>query len=648
MNNLHDFAYDAFQLKAIEAVQGDTSVLVAAPTGAGKTVIADHVIMQALEQRRPVIYTAPIKALSNQKYREFSARYGDLVGILTGDVAINARAPLRIMTTEIYRNTLLDEPDQIEDVAWVIFDEVHYLDDEERGTVWEESIILTPLRTRLLCLSATVPNIEELAAWMTQTLGRPTSVIVETKRPVPLHLRYQCQGQIVETWKEARELLYVPRVRRSRWPDQRRHAHVAPNRLSPLIKYIREQDGLPCIYFAFGRRRTEELAEEVLGYLFLPPDQHSVVERRFNELCARYDLTHEPSAQRLRPFIRHGVAYHHAGMLPTLKEVVEQLFTARLLQLIFTTETFALGINMPARTVVFDSLRKYYPSGFDTLRPREFQQMAGRAGRRGMDDEGFVYVRLTPAQNRPDEVQHALFSESAPVFSQFNASYATLLNLYELHGEKVVELYPKTLHYFQASKRRRRQALERFINRLNVLKESGCIRRERLTVRGDFARWMFGYELYLSELFETGLLDRFSPHELAFALSCLVYEPRRGVPQSRYVPKQFAWVLRELQRTHTVIAHLEDRHDIEPVAPPPHPQLGGALEVWMKGAAFDKAVSAGELDEGELVRYLRMIIQLLRQLAQAPHTSDRLRAVARDARMLIDRGVVDAERQLRA
>ncbi|MCX7846540.1 MAG: DEAD/DEAH box helicase [bacterium] len=648
MRNLHEFAYDRFQREAIEAVQGEESVLVAAPTGAGKTVIADHVILQALEQQRPVIYTAPIKALSNQKYREFSARYGDLVGIVTGDVAINPRAPVRIMTTEIYRNTLLDEPDQIEDVAWVIFDEVHYLDDEERGTVWEEAILLTPLRTRILCLSATVPNIEEIAGWMEEVLGRRTKVIVETKRPVPLHLRFQCQGRIVERWKEARELLHVARVRGMRWRGRGVHVHGAPNRLSELIKYIRGQDGLPCIYFAFGRRRTEELAEEVLGYLFLPAEQHAVVERRFEELCRRFDVLREPSAQRLRPLIRHGVAYHHAGMLPTLKEVVEQLFTARLLQLIFTTETFALGINMPARSVVFDSLRKYYPSGLEALRPREFQQMAGRAGRRGLDTEGFVYVRLTPGQNRPEEVQHTLFAGSAPVVSQFNASYATLLNLYELHGEQVVELYPKTLHYYQASKRRRREALERFIHRLDVLKESGCIRQGELTVRGDFARWMFGYELYLSELFERGLLDRFSAHELAFALSCLVYEPRRGVPQPRQIPAQFGWVVRELERTHRVIAALEDRHDIEPVAPPPHPQLGGALDVWLKGGGFERAVEVSAVDEGELVRYFRMIIQLLRQLAQAPHTSDKLRGSAREARELIDRGVVDAERQLRA
>ncbi len=643
---LHDFPYDAYQREAIAAVAGTTSLLVAAPTGAGKTVIADYVIADALARQRPVIYTAPIKALSNQKYRDFPSQYGDLVGIVTGDVAINARAPLRIMTTEIYRNTLLDQPDQIEDAAWVIFDEVHYLDDEERGTVWEESLMLTPPRTRMLCLSATVPNVAELAAWMEQVLERPTTVVIETKRPVPLQFRYQCQGEIFTRWKDVKEQGYR-HFRGGRY-ERGLERHVIPNRLSQLVKVIRTQDELPCIYFAFGRRRTEELADEVLGYTFLSPAQQLDIERRYRLLCERYGVLHEPSARRLLTFIRHGVAYHHAGMLPTLKEIVEQLFNAKLIPLIFTTETFALGINMPARTVVFDSLRKYYATGFGPLRPRDFYQMAGRAGRRGMDTEGFVYVRLVPSQVKLDEVQYSLFGQPEPVISQFNASYATILNLYERYGERVLELYPRTLHCFQASKQQRKRARQRFLDRLDVLKDAGCIRHEKLTSKGNFARWMFGYELYLAHLFEQGLLDRFSQHELAFALSCLVFEPRPNAQFARGVPHQFGWVARALSRTFHAIHAIEDAHDIDPGAPPPKPQLGSAIEVWIKGGDFSDAVEACGVDEGELVRYLRMVIQLLRQLQQAPFTSDKLRTTARDARIMLDRGVVDAERQLRA
>jgi superfamily II RNA helicase len=663
---LHDYTYDPFQEQAIAAVNGDTSILVAAPTGAGKTAIADHVIVHALAQGRHVIYTAPIKALSNQKYREFRAQYQDMVGIVTGDVVINAHAPLRIMTTEIYRNTLLDTPDQIEDAAWVIFDEVHYLDDEERGTVWEEAIMLTPPATRMLCLSATVPNVDELAAWMEEVLDRPTTVVVETQRPVPLHFRFQCQNQLLDSFRELKHVWYsTPHDgrsgrgragRRGHERDRRRTSgrrdtrgrRCVPNRLSQVMRQIRTNDELPCIYFAFGRRRTEELAEEVLGMVFLSTEEQDAVSARFQALCARYDITAEPSARRMLTFVRHGVAYHHAGMLPTLKEVVEQLFTARLLRLVFTTETFALGINMPARTVVFDNVRKYYASGFDTLHPRDFYQMAGRAGRRGMDAEGFVYIRLAPTRLKLDEVHHMLHGPHQPVLSQFDASYATLLNLYDIHGEQVVEMYPRTLHCFQASKRARKRARQRFAARLGILKAIRCIKGEQLTPKGHFARWMFGYELYLAELFEQGLLDRVDPFELSFALSCLVFQPRKGTHLPRDIPDKFGWVFRELRKVHRDVARLESKADVELSAEQPYAHLGGAIDLWLKGGEFDDAVEISRLDEGELVRALRMVIQLLRQLSQAPHTSNHLRTTARAARDALDRGVVDAERQLRA
>jgi superfamily II RNA helicase len=421
-----------------------------------------------------------------------------------------------------------------------------------------------------------------------------------------------------------------------------------PNRLSTLVRHIRTADELPCIYFAFGRRRTEELAEEVLGMVFLSAAEQDAITARYQALCARYGISAEPSARRMLDFVRHGVAFHHAGMLPTLKEVVEQLFTARLLRLVFTTETFALGINMPARTVVFDNLRKYYASGFDTLHPRDFYQMAGRAGRRGMDDEGFVYIRLVPARIKIDEVQHTLHGPHQPVLSQFDASYATLLNLYEIHGEQVVRMYPLTLHCFQASKRQRKRARQRFADRLGILKAVHCISKERLTPKGHFARWMFGYELYLAELFDAGLLDRFDQTELSFALACLVFEPRKGVHLPRDIPEKFGWVFRELKKVHRDVLGRESRAGVDISVHPPHPHLGGAIDLWIKGGEFGDAVETCMLDEGELVRALRMVIQLLRQLSQAPYTSDRLRAPARQARTALDRGVIDAERQLRA
>ncbi len=659
-NKLHNFEYDSFQKQAIDAVDNESSVLVSAPTGAGKTVIADYVIAKTLERGGNVIYTAPVKALSNQKYREFSEIYGDKIGIVTGDVSINSTAPVRIMTTEIYRNTLLEQLDNLKNVDWIIFDEVHYLDDLERGTVWEESIILTPLSTKLLCLSATVPNIDELADWMKTVLERPTVVVKENSRPVPLHFYYQCQNKIYSAWNDLKKWGYKGVAknfekfdrkkfnRRNRFQKKNSTKRLQQNRISSLMNHFIEQKKLPCIFFAFSRRRTEELAEEITRFEFLSPEEQNHVDNEYLKLCKRFDIVNEPSAKRLRKFVRFGIAFHHAGMLPTLKEVVEQLFNAKLLPVIFTTETFALGINMPARSVVFDNLRKYYSTGFDILHSRDLFQMAGRAGRRGMDDEGFVYLRLVPTRIKLNALQEVLFGTYKPVLSQFNASYATVLNLYEVHGDKIIELYQKTLHCFQASKRQQKRAIQRFSYRLDVLNETGCIRHKIITKKGKFACWMFGYELFLAELFESGLLDRFSEHELCFAMSCLVYEPRRGVYKPRVLPKQFRWVIRDLEKVYRKIHRTETIYQIEPPASPPHPHLAWALEDWLKGADFHSALEKSEMDEGEFVRYIRMVIQLLRLLSTAPHTSEKLRQTARNARKLIDRGVIDAERQLRS
>ncbi len=435
---------------------------------------------------------------------------------------------------------------------------------------------------------------------------------------------------------------------RNRFRDRSCRKRLPQNRISSLMSHFIKQNKLPCIFFAFSRRRTEELAEEVTRFEFLSPEQQSYVDGEYVKLCKRFDLLEEPSAKRLRKFVRFGIAFHHAGMLPTLKEVIEQLFNAKMISVIFTTETFALGINMPARTVVFDNLKKYYSTGFDILRSRDFYQMAGRAGRRGMDDEGFVYLRLVPTQIKINALHNVLFGKHLPVLSQFNASYATVLNLYEVHGEKIIELYQKTFHCFQASRRQQKRAIKRFSYRLDVLNETGCIRNKKITKKGKFACWMFGYELYLAELFETGLLDRFSPHELCFAMSCLVYEPRRGVYMPRVLPKQFKWVIREMEKTFRKIHKVETNYQIEPHAPPPHPHLGWALEDWLKGGDFHSALEKSGIDEGELVRYIRMIVQLLRLLSTAPHTSDKFRQTAREAKKLIDRGVIDAERQLRS
>jgi len=652
------FQLDPFQLQAIEWIEKEHSLLVSAPTGSGKTLIAEKAVEKALSRGEQVIYTAPIKALSNQKFRDFQERFGkEMVGILTGDVSINSGAPLLIMTTEIYRNCLFENAERIQKIGWVIFDEVHYLDDPQRGTVWEEALLFTPPEIRILALSATIPNVEELAAWIRQIHQRPIAVIEEAHRPVPLHFFFQCQGKILTNTKSLRKEGYLQRDNWQLSMRERRRGfqppRARPNRLHDLINHLIHEDQLPAIYFAFGRKRTATLAWEVAHFDLMRDAERRKIRALYDELLARYDLAGDKTAEEIRPLIEQGIAYHHAGMLPTLKEVIERLFTSRLLKLIFTTETFALGINMPARTVIFDELEKFYGTGFKTLTTRDFFQMAGRAGRRGMDPEGFVYCRIHPNDIAFPEVERILYGKPEPVRSQLNATYATLLNLYKMLGHRLLEIYPRSFHFFQSSKRKRDEGLDLLKNKLALLQEMGYITDQGttetqgvLTVKGEFAASIFGFELLLTEMYTDGALEQLDEAKLNVFLAGLIFEPRKNDEAPR-LNKEHAELLKMTQHYHRMIFKWESTFRVTPHTKPPYFHLARPIEAWTQGKDFEKICQMTSEDEGSLVRYIRMVIQLLREIANAPHASEGLKAKARRAREMIDRDVVDAEKQLR-
>ncbi len=655
------FEYDPFQRQAIALIDEGQSFIVAAPTGAGKTVIAEYAIETAMRQHKRAIYTAPVKALSNQKYRDFHARYGEDVGIVTGDVSLNPHAPIVIMTTEIYRNTLFEDAPRMRAISWVIFDEVHYLDDPERGTVWEEALLFSPPSVNLLALSATVPNVQQIAAWMSRVQGRPVRVVLEAQRPVPLVQIFQCQNELFGSAEELKRRGYL---NQERWPrrvvprgghgSHWRQRHVGgghtlearPNRLEPLIRHLVSEDRLPAIYFAFGRRRTEELARELSTWNFLDDEERRTIRALYTQLLERYDLTAEPSARDLDELVSRGIAYHHAGMLPTLKEVVERLFTSRLLKIIFTTETFALGINMPARSVVFDALDKPSSDGFRALMTREYYQMAGRAGRRGMDEAGYVYARVNPHHVAFPEVMRILSGQSEPVTSQFNLAYATLLNLYRAFGPKLLEVYPRSFHAFQSHERDQQQCINLFERRLQLLEELGYLQGEGLTPKGEFTSQMYGYELLLGELAEGGVLESLGAIPLAMLLVALAFEPRK-IDHAPVYATSVKGLERRCEPYLKRIHRAERDFEIYPRTKAPHFHLSAAMESWMRGLPFDKLMKQTAVDEGEVVRYFRMVIQLLRQILLAPNTSEPLRRAATDARHRINRDVIDAERQLR-
>ncbi len=454
---------------------------------------------------------------------------------------------------------------------------------------------------------------------------------------------------MIENMKELRRTGYLNRDSwKITWKERRRGVHpwrAKPNRLDHLIDHLVKQNKLPAIYFVFGRRRAEYLAWEVVRFDFLTPREKTEARERYRELVARYDLSGEKSAAEMEQLVANGIAFHHAGMLPTLKEVVEQLFTSKLIKLIFTTETFALGINMPARSVIFDELQKFYGTHFGFLTTRDFYQMAGRAGRRGMDEEGFVYIRVHPNDIPFPEVEKILYGKPAQIESQFNTAYATLLNLYRNLGrEKLLRIYPSTFHYFQSYKKRRREGADLMERKIQLLAEMGYLAENGLTEKGEFASSIFGYELMLGEMLET--LEHLTETELNAFLSSLIFEPRK----SDHLPplKQHHERLKKTaEHHHRQIVRREMKFRVRPHTKPPHFHLAKTAEAWTNGVPFSKLSELTASDEGELVRHFRMIIQLLREIIHAPHASEKMRSTARSAMQKINRGVVDAEKQLR-
>jgi superfamily II RNA helicase len=641
-----ELVLDKFQEEAIEFAKKGFSVIVSAPTGAGKTLIAEHIIEDCIKNNKGVIYTAPIKALSNQKFRDFSKKYPQHTGILTGDVSINPTSPILIMTTEIFRNSILTNPKKLENRSWVIFDEIHYLDDIERGTVWEESIILLPKHMKMLALSATIPNIDEFVDWLKSIHAFPIKAIVTRTRPVPLHFFFQCSNEIFPSLRELKKSNYLKQHLNYKTYQRPQIPGLKPNRLLSLIKHLRYKDALPCIYFTFSRRRCEDLAQEVYPFNFLNKEERKKIEEVFLKLIERFNIENDPYVNYLLPFIRRGIAYHHAGLLPTLKEIVERLFTTGLVKFIFTTETFALGINMPARTVVFDTLSKYYGRYHRYLKTRDFYQMAGRAGRRGLDKEGYVYTRINPHHIDLTNLEEIIYGGYEPITSQLRSCYATILNLYILMKDRLLEIYPLSFHFHQANDFEKREAVGLLKRKISLLQDMDYIIDDQISWKAELASKVYGFELQIGELYQNGFLDRLDEIALLTVISSLVYEPRKGERKPR-LSKKVKSLRRELNYLIKEIHRKERQFRIYPLSKKFYFHLSEAARAWSEGTSFYKLGKFCSIDEGEIVRYFRMTTQVLREMlvSRAPNPSLKLKI--KNCIERINRDVVDAEKQLR-
>lgn len=453
-----DFPFDDFQDQALRALENHKSVLVAAPTGSGKTLVGEFALFLALKRGVRAFYTTPIKALSNQKFRDFSATYGsENVGLLTGDISVNPSAPLVVMTTEVLRNMLYRTDGRLDDLGFVVLDEVHYLADRYRGPVWEEVILHLDAQVKVIALSATVSNAEEFGQWLRQVRG-DVEIVVSEKRPVPLYQHMLVGGQLFDLevkssgGKTKLNPALLARTRRGLGESRRGH-HTS---LAAAVGELNARGLLPAIIFIFSRARCQQGQNQLVaaGIDLTSPEEK-------NQISAWLDAISEniPPGDALAlgldtlfEGLRRGIAVHHAGLLPVLKEAVEKMFAAGLLKVVLATETLALGINMPARSVVIESLRKWDGHEFVMLSAGQYTQLTGRAGRRGIDTLGHGIVMFRPGMD-PATVAALASKRTYPLKSAFSPTYNMAVNLLErgsLEGTR--DVLRRSFAQFQADR----------------------------------------------------------------------------------------------------------------------------------------------------------------------------------------------------
>ncbi|HLZ23991.1 MAG TPA: DEAD/DEAH box helicase [Ktedonobacterales bacterium] len=753
------FPLDPYQIEAARHLADGRSVLVAAPTGTGKTVVAEMGIWQAHRAGKRAIYTAPLKALSNQKFRDLRGRYGEAeVGLLTGDIVENARAPIVVMTTEIYRNMLLEGlraaqvtpeeeaearrallhereqrgdrggsddqsvaaddvaelarraalDEELSTVGCVIFDELHYLSNPERGPVWEEAIIHSPEHVTLIGLSATVSNADELRQWIERVHG-PIALVFHDERAVPLEHYFYLDGELrlamnadgrrVERFPDiggeaklarmrnrARRFDYgadeeepphmvdilrrdnalardeAPRERLAHMPRASAEEERPKERLAPeageILTALRKAGLLPCIYFLPGRRAVETAAESAKGHLLVSPEDRERLHNEVQEWISRLPAEDQKLEQvrRLGALLPRGLAFHHAGLLPGLKMMVETLFQRGELRAVFATDTLALGINMPARSVVLGSLSKFDGTQMRLLTPNEYQQLTGRAGRRGMDAKGAAVLPYSPWDAFEPSFA-ALTAPLQPVTSAFSVRYNTVLNLWTPGDQRRLRLaLAASFREFQRrsarfgvrvstvarapyghaetfgrTARKARQARARDEERLlspaaaaeltgtiTVLRWLGYIGQDdELSVKGRLLRAMFHPAgMVLTELLMSGALADLASSEIAEVVSWFTFDDDRNLRNFDVLSQRLTQVRREVYAAQRRVLEAEYDQGLT-LSPGIVDGFHGVALNWSRGFSLGGLLRRIDLAEGDLLVILNQTIDLLQQLQGA-------------------------------
>lgn len=700
------FRLDEFQVEALESINREENLLVAAPTGAGKTIIGDAAIYYNLKKGlgNSVYYTTPIKALSNQKYNEMCATFGsENVGLITGDVVINRVAPVIIMTTEVLRNMLYSTTTDELNVKCVVLDEVHFLGDKVRGSVWEEVIIHLPLDCNIISLSATVSNLEEFGGWLNYVRGN-CKVILTEKRPIPLKQLVALQGnkkstvdilRLYENGKLNAEL--VRRMRAPAAPNNAfrqkgrgvvrynaiRNSVRLPRRIEVITK-LKQMDILPCIFFIFSRKGCNDAVNAMLrSGMALTTSQERAQIEDYIETEVKKKISQADYGvldfARWKDALNRGFAAHHAGFIPVFKEAVEYLFERGIIKVVFATETLALGVNMPARSVVIEKLSKYDGTGRVNLTPGKFTQLTGRAGRRGLDKIGYAVV-LNDYGLRPRDIASLASTRVYPLISSFMPGYNMALNLvHKSDIEYAKGVLLKSFAQYQldqkfsklkehmdkdksarTSKKLQRTADEgnaiasRFEKILQVLKKFDYVKGGpnvyQLTNKGKILKNLYcEHVLVLMECIERDVFQKLNPTEFVSILSCFISVSRGSqlhILRAKKVPggensklfKSLAELLNVYKKVCQVEMHAKIRTKSDEV------ELNFALVTpifdFANNASLETIISssAKDISLGDFVRCAKGIIDILLQISR--YCDGYIKELADQSIVLLDHGIV--------
>ncbi len=620
---------DKFQEDAILAIEKNNSVIVSAPTGSGKTLIADYIISRDIEKKTKVIYTAPIKALSNQKYKDFCFDYGEEnIGLLTGDTVKNPNATILIMTTEIYRNMLMSNDDIINNLSYVIFDEIHFISDIERGYVWEESIIFSKQNTRFLCLSATIPNAKEFANWISVIKNHKVEVIEHNKRPIPLKTNFFDVELGICELDEIKEILEIPDyygamkqgIRRRSFMGNSKYDYKrikAPSHIE-LIKDI--YDKLPCLFFSFSRSKCEKMAEELTNSNLFEPNGEiiKIVIKKLKE--SPPEINTLKSTILLKKTLAKGIGFHHAGLIPILKDIVEELFSLGLIKVLYTTETFAVGINMPAKTVCFEALRKFDGINFRDVSSKEFFQIAGRAGRRGIDEIGYVIPMINRNDFEYSKIKKIISKDIEPIRSQFKISPNTVLNMILRHSTaQIDEILCESFDSYQKygekyDQMKNMKSHSAFENLKKKLTKMGYLKNDSLTEKGIFISKIYSNEFLIGEIFFGEFSKDLTEYELLLLIACICYEssdtnefkqlyPSKIIENLKFKIDENDYLRYEIRFSNLV-------------------KMSAMIYPCFHGEDIFKVIENTQLSEGDLLKFYRTTLDKVLQIKKATNDSE--------------------------